>query len=109
MEEQARGQRPPRGALALRGVHGRVWGSAVPLGWCPPGTSPSSPCRLLTAAWFLPQGLIFVVDSNDRERVQESADELQKMVSGVGGEKWAPPRPPPPHPALQQCPGGGAR
>lgn len=27
------------------------------------------------------QGLIFVVDSNDRERVQESADELQKMVS----------------------------
>ncbi|XP_023611095.1 ADP-ribosylation factor 5 isoform X2 [Myotis lucifugus] len=25
------------------------------------------------------QGLIFVVDSNDRERVQESADELQKM------------------------------
>ncbi|CAO2602935.1 ADP-ribosylation factor 5, partial [Lemmus lemmus] len=26
------------------------------------------------------QGLIFVVDSNDRERVQESADELQKML-----------------------------
>ncbi|KAK7813842.1 hypothetical protein U0070_002492 [Myodes glareolus] len=25
-------------------------------------------------------GLIFVVDSNDRERVQESADELQKML-----------------------------
>ncbi|XP_042689103.1 ADP-ribosylation factor 5 [Centrocercus urophasianus] len=25
------------------------------------------------------QGLIFVVDSNDRERVQESAEELQKM------------------------------
>ena len=27
-----------------------------------------------------PQGLIFVVDSNDRERVAESADELAKMV-----------------------------
>lgn len=27
------------------------------------------------------QGLIFVVDSNDRERVSESADELLKMVS----------------------------
>ncbi|XP_053741481.1 ADP-ribosylation factor 4-like [Synchiropus splendidus] len=27
------------------------------------------------------QGLIFVVDSNDRERVQESADELAKMLS----------------------------
>lgn len=26
-----------------------------------------------------------MVDSNDRERVQESADELQKMVSGMGG------------------------
>uniref|UniRef100_A0A8C3FT53 ADP-ribosylation factor n=1 Tax=Chrysemys picta bellii TaxID=8478 RepID=A0A8C3FT53_CHRPI len=26
------------------------------------------------------QGLIFVVDSNDREREQESADELQKML-----------------------------
>lgn len=25
------------------------------------------------------------MDSNDRERVQESADELQKMVSGMGG------------------------
>lgn len=27
------------------------------------------------------QGLIFVVDSNDRERVAESAEELSKMVS----------------------------
>lgn len=27
------------------------------------------------------QGLIFVVDSNDRERIQEAAEELQKMVS----------------------------
>ena len=26
------------------------------------------------------QGLIFVVDSNDRERVAEAQDELQKMV-----------------------------
>ena len=27
------------------------------------------------------QGLIFVVDSNDRERVAEAQDELNKMVS----------------------------
>ncbi|OXB83024.1 UNVERIFIED_CONTAM: hypothetical protein H355_001367 [Colinus virginianus] len=26
------------------------------------------------------QGLIFVVDSNDRERIEEAADELQKML-----------------------------
>ena len=26
------------------------------------------------------QGLIFVVDSNDRERISEAQDELQKMV-----------------------------
>ena len=26
------------------------------------------------------QGLIFVVDSNDRERISEAKDELQKMV-----------------------------
>ena len=42
--------------------------------------------RLFTAASdFSPfmsfQGLIFVVDSNDRERVSESAEELSKMVS----------------------------
>lgn len=37
---------------------------------------------VIPSAFFLPiQGLIFVVDSNDRERVQESADELQKMVN----------------------------
>ncbi|XP_037594044.1 ADP-ribosylation factor 4 [Cebus imitator] len=29
---------------------------------------------------IFPQGLIFVVDSNDRERIQEVADELQKML-----------------------------
>ena len=27
------------------------------------------------------QGLIFVVDSNDRERISEAKDELQKMVN----------------------------
>ena len=27
------------------------------------------------------QGLIFVIDSNDRERITEAQDELQKMVS----------------------------
>lgn len=30
--------------------------------------------------FFFLQGLIFVVDSNDRERIQEAAEELQKMV-----------------------------
>ena len=30
---------------------------------------------------ILPQGLIFVVDSNDRERINEAKEELQKMVS----------------------------
>ncbi len=30
---------------------------------------------------FPVQGLIFVVDSNDKERVAESAEELSKMVS----------------------------
>ncbi|CAF4716761.1 unnamed protein product, partial [Rotaria socialis] len=27
------------------------------------------------------QGLIFVVDSNDRERISEARDELQRMIS----------------------------
>ena len=31
---------------------------------------------------ILCQGLIFVVDSNDRERITEAQEELQKMVSG---------------------------
>uniref|UniRef100_A0A287A1M9 ADP-ribosylation factor n=1 Tax=Sus scrofa TaxID=9823 RepID=A0A287A1M9_PIG len=30
--------------------------------------------------WLGVMGLIFVVDSNDRERIQEGADELQKML-----------------------------
>ena len=29
------------------------------------------------------QGLIFVVDSNDRERIGEATDELKKMVSVI--------------------------
>jgi len=29
------------------------------------------------------QGLIFVVDSNDRERINEARDELSKMVCSV--------------------------
>lgn len=33
------------------------------------------------------QGLIFVVDSNDRERVAESAEELSKMVSSLLNKK----------------------
>lgn len=47
-------------------------------------------CPLPAAPRPLLQGLIFVVDSNDRERVQESADELQKMVSGMGGDASSP-------------------
>ena len=34
--------------------------------------------RLICVCVF--QGLIFVVDSNDRERVQEAHEELSKMV-----------------------------
>lgn len=30
--------------------------------------------------YVLPQGLIFVVDSNDRERINEAKEELEKMV-----------------------------
>ena len=30
---------------------------------------------------FYLQGLIFVVDSNDKERINEARDELNKMVS----------------------------
>ena len=29
------------------------------------------------------QGLIFVVDSNDKERITEASEELSKMVSGL--------------------------
>jgi virulence-associated protein VapD len=35
------------------------------------------------------QGLIFVVDSNDRERVSEARDELQRMLNEVRFEAWA--------------------
>ena len=37
-------------------------------------------CQTLFHGWFL-QGLIFVVDSNDRERIGEAKDELSKMVN----------------------------
>lgn len=38
---------------------------------------------------FVLQGLIFVVDSNDRERVAEAADELAKMVRIIVAEEHA--------------------
>ena len=43
---------------------------------------PSLPCLLSLSmvSRVFPQGLIFVVDSNDRERVQEAREELNKMV-----------------------------
>ncbi len=34
---------------------------------------------------FLPQGVIFVVDSNDRERIQEAREELERMVCLIFG------------------------
>lgn len=43
----------------------------------------------LHADCCLLQGLIFVVDSNDRERIEESAEELSKMVSNVKMDKLA--------------------
>lgn len=50
------------------------------------------PCHSSLLTSDLPdvfQGLIFVVDSNDRERVAESADELSKMVSYTAGSEPA--------------------
>ena len=35
--------------------------------------------RTVVTGWCV-QGLIFVVDSNDRERISEAKDELNKMV-----------------------------
>jgi GTPase SAR1 family protein len=42
------------------------------------------------------QGLIFVVDSNDRDRIGEARDELHRMLSEVGGQRA---------PKLGQAPG----
>ena len=41
--------------------------------------------KILHVCCFLQntQGLIFVVDSNDRERITEAQDELQKMVAAL--------------------------
>lgn len=47
-----------------------------------PGPGPAQePSIIALTVSVCVQGLIFVVDSNDRERVSESADELLKMVS----------------------------
>lgn len=35
----------------------------------------------VTVRWFLSAGLIFVVDSNDRERVNEAREELSRMLA----------------------------
>src|SRR3954469_20274036 len=34
------------------------------------------------------QGLIFVVDSNDRERIGEAREELQRMLGGIPFADW---------------------
>ena len=39
------------------------------------------PINLVIMFSFYLQGLIFVVDSNDKERINEARDELNKMVS----------------------------
>lgn len=36
-------------------------------------------CNIILLSWF--QGLIFVVDSNDRERIQEAREELMRMLA----------------------------
>lgn len=36
-------------------------------------------CNIILFSWF--QGLIFVVDSNDRERIQEAREELMRMLA----------------------------
>ena len=45
------------------------------------GLSANQRARFERSNKILFQGLIFVVDSSDRERIQESHDELHKMVS----------------------------
>ena len=37
-------------------------------------------CNVCIFVYTYMQGLIFVVDSNDRERIQEAREELERMV-----------------------------
>lgn len=71
--------RSPRGRGArgrgVRGRGGRTDSGGVPgmAASCAPGTAGVSSSR--------PPGLIFVVDSNDRERVNEAREELMRMLA----------------------------
>ena len=47
----------------------------LPLGTCAPGVI------LLPTDFQNTQGIIFVVDSNDRERISEAREELQRMLN----------------------------
>ena len=55
---------------------------------CPPPLLPLFPLQIrpLWRHYFQnTQGLIFVVDSNDRDRIGEARDELHRMLNEVGG------------------------
>ena len=55
---------------------------------CGPATRTSSPRTQIRPLWRHyfqnTQGLIFVVDSNDRDRISEARDELHRMLNEVG-------------------------
>lgn len=86
--------RPEEGGVAVQARQGCCW--------CTP-THPHPLCRAhlqirpLWRHYFQnTQGLIFVVDSNDRDRIGEARDELQRMLNEVRhtAERWGCPRPP---------------
>lgn len=65
------------GPASIKASWGLTLGTSVPPGWLT--LRPVHlPAPVLLPGSF--QGLIFVVDSNDRERINEAKDELNKMV-----------------------------
>lgn len=66
-------------------------GAVLLLVYPPPTPSPCAPAPLqirpLWRHYFQnTQGLIFVVDSNDRDRIGEAKEELQRMLNEVSGK-----------------------
>lgn len=47
----------------------------------PPSLAPLYVVNMLTSDFQNTQGIIFVVDSNDRERIPEAREELQRMLN----------------------------
>lgn len=79
--------RPGQGEAEAQGCVAGV----LLLGYVPPTPSPRAPSTLqirpLWRHYFQnTQGLIFVVDSNDRDRIGEAKEELQRMLNEVSGK-----------------------